>query len=124
MAWSIPWNFLGVSVSGDLGDYTVYENRHGKKVAFKKVLHQPIQSQRRLDQQTRFREAQAGWKALADSEKLALEDMARRLSLYATGQNIYISVQLTNDVNGYATLEKQSGISLPPFSYVPWPDPD
>lgn len=119
MAWSIPWNLLGLAVSGDVGDLTIYSDKYNRKVVFPKDFRQDKQSTARIAQQTRFAQAQAAWQALSAAEKEALEEMARRLSLAATGQNVYISVQLRNDVNGYVTLERQSGITLPNFSGIP-----
>jgi len=121
VAWTPPWNLLGLRISGDVGDVTLYKNKNGKTVVFPKDRRQDKQSQRRIDQQARFTTAQANWSALTSTEKLALEDMTKKLSIAMTGQNVYISCQLRNDIGGYSTLEDQSGITLPPFTFVPWP---
>jgi hypothetical protein len=55
---------------------------------------------------------------MADKESLELA--CRLLSLPLTGQNLYVSVQLKNDVDAYATVEMQSGVQLPTFEPVPW----
>jgi len=121
LAHTIPINLIGLVVSGDLGDTTIYQNKNRKMVVFPKDYRQEPTSPARQAQQSRFQTAQQNWKNLSESEKESLEEMARRLSLCATGQNVYISVQLRNDVEGYSTLERQSGITLPDFDFVGWP---
>lgn len=120
MPWTVPWNLIGLEVSGDVGPLTIYRNKNRKKVAFPKDFRQEQASEARLRQRERFRQAQANWKALTDEEKQALEACAHTLSLCATGQNVYISVSLRHDQSGYTTLSRQSGIELPPFTPIPY----
>ncbi len=120
VAWTIPWNLIGLAVSGDVGDVTIYRNKNQKVVVFPKDMRQDKQSARRLEQQSRFRIAQSNWSALTNQEKQDLEKMSKILYLPATGQNVYISVQLRNDVEGYETLSRQSGVDLPAWSFVPY----
>ncbi len=120
MAWTIPWNLLGLAVSGDIGDVTIYKNKNQKVVVFPKDMRQDKQSARRLEQQSRFKIAQSNWSALTNQEKQDLEKMSKILYLPATGQNVYISVQLRDDVEGYETLSRQSGVELPAWNFVPY----
>lgn len=119
MAWTIPWNLLGIVISGDIGDVTIYRNKNGKVVPFPKDMHQEATSPLRAWSRNRFRVAQANWAALTDDQKADLEAACRSLSLPLTGQNLYISVQLRNRQSHYKTIERQSGITLPAFTHVP-----
>jgi len=113
MAWSIPYNLLGIQVSGDLGDMTIYTDRFGRKVWFPKSPPKKPPSQLQIDQRESFKSAQKSWSDLNDSEKRSLEDACRRVSLPLTGQNLWISTKLTGDSTSYTTIERQSGVTLP-----------
>jgi hypothetical protein len=114
MAWTPDINMLGLQVSGDIGDVTIYQNKNFKHVTFPKDLHQESASPARVAQRNRFRSAQAQWSSLTDPQKNSLEEACRQLSMPLTGQNLYISTALTNDVPSYQTVANQSGITLPP----------
>jgi hypothetical protein len=120
MAFTIPFQILGAQVSGDLGGYTIYTDMKGQKVVFPKSPPEKPPSSAQLFYRARFTAAQSNWKALSLADKESLELACRRLSLPMTGQNLYVSVQLKNDVDAYATIEMQSGIQLPAFEPVPW----
>lgn len=118
MAWSVPWNLLGLIVSGDVGAFTIYTDRFGRKTAFPKAPPEKPPSTDQLLQRSRFATAQAAWSALTDHEKAALEAACRNLSIPLTGQNLYIKVALTNRQSAADTVAEQSDIALPPIPYV------
>ena len=113
MAWTVPWNLIGLEVSGDIGYLTIYTDRFGKKVAFPKSPPKEPPSARQVKQRAKFKTAQAAWMQLTKAEKVALEDATLKVSAPLTGQNLYISVHIRNDNADLITFEKQSGIVLP-----------
>lgn len=113
MAWSIPWNLIGIEVSGDIGDLTIYTNRFGKKVAFPKSPPKKPPSPRQVFQRDSFRNAQAAWNSLTKQQKNNLEMAVLALSAPLTGQNLYISAVIRQSNNDLVTFEKQSQINLP-----------
>lgn len=120
MPFALPPELIALEVTGDIGDYTLYRNKNYKTVVFPKDWRQDKQSPARETQQTRFKNAQASWSSLDPSEKNNLEEACRQLSMPLTGQNLWIHTALTNDKEGYLTVQSQSGISLPaPPIFVP-----
>ena len=113
MAWSIPWQLMGMEVSGDVGDLTIYTDRFGKKVAFPKAPPKEPPSFAQIIQRQRFADGQKFWSALNDDEKAALELATKKVSAPLTGQNLYISTYIRNDSADLLTFEKQSGVRLP-----------
>lgn len=118
MAWTVPWNLLGLTVSGDVGGITIYTDRFGRKVAFPKSPPEKPPSAAQSHQRTRFTQAQAAWAALSAQEKACLEDAALKGGMVATGQNLYIKVALTNDTPALDTLAQQTGTILPPVPFI------
>ncbi len=114
MAFTLPPDLLALRISGDIGDFTIYQNKNQKTVVFPKDFRQDAVSEKRQRQQTRFGTAQAQWKSLTISQKGALEEACCQLSMAMTGQNLYISVALRGHFEAYQTVANQSGVSLPP----------
>lgn len=113
MAYSIPWNLIGINVSGDIGDLTIYTDRFGKKVPFPKSPPKEPPSPEQTQVRNRFRSAQQTYMALSDSEKLAYEELTKKLSLMMTGQNLWISISMKGDVESLQTMMRQSGVTVP-----------
>jgi hypothetical protein len=113
MAWSIPWNLIGLTVSGDVGDYTIYTDRYGRKVAYPRQPPEVPRTEAQAAQRDKFQAAQASWAALTAEQKAALETACKNLSMPLTGQNLWISATLRRDAASYATVANQSGITLP-----------
>jgi hypothetical protein len=119
MAWSVPWNLIGLQVSGDVGGFTIYTDRHGRKVVFPKAPPEKPPTQRQLQQRSRFRAAQRSWAALSLDDKAKLEEMTKKASAPMTGQNLWIHSALTADNPAIETLEAQTGITVPKPEFIP-----
>lgn len=113
MAWTVPWNLIGMEVSGDIDGLTIYTNRFGKKVAFPKAPPKEPPSARQIIQRAAFKTAQAAWMNLSGTQKTSLEDATKKVSAPLTGQNLYISSIIRNSNSDLITFESQSGITLP-----------
>ena len=113
MPWTVPYNLLGIWVSGDLGGLTIYTDRFGRKTAFPKSPPEKPPTQNQIDQRERFRAAQAAWSSLTTIEKENLEDAVKKVSLCMTGQNVYMSAKMMGNTEFWKTLQRQSGITLP-----------
>lgn len=118
MAFTIPWQVMGIWVSGDIGDLTIYTDRFGRKVAFPKAPPQEPPSEAQVHQRGRFRRAQVAWKALTDAEKKQLEIASIRGSLVMTGQNLFMSVALRDDNTALQTLARQTKTVLPTVDFI------
>lgn len=119
MAWSVPWNLIGLQVSGDVGGFTVYTDRYGQKVVFPKSPPEEPPSEKRIAQRNRFKLAQEDWQSLDQQTKADLEEMCRRASVPLTGQNLWIHSALTNDADAMRTLMDQTGITTPVPEFIP-----
>jgi hypothetical protein len=104
---------MGLQVSGDFADLTIYTDRYGRKVPFLKSPPKEPPSPAQVAQRASFRAAQQSWAALSASQKAALEDACRRTSIPLTGQNLWIHTKMKLDDAAYHTIERQSGINLP-----------
>lgn len=113
MAWSVPWQLMGLEVSGDIGDLTIYTDRFGKKVAYPKAPPKEPPSFLQIIQRQRFADGQAAWMALDPDEKDALERATKKVSAPLTGQNLFISTYMRADSADLQTFSSQSGILLP-----------
>jgi len=116
MAHSVPWDLLGIAVSGDIGPYTVWTDRFGRKVPFLKSPPKEPCSPAQAALRATFSAAQAEWAALPRWEKAVLEEACRLTSIPLTGQNLWIHCRMKDDWSAYQTIAEQSGLTLPPHS--------
>jgi len=107
-------SIFGLIVSGDVGDYTIYTDRFGKKVTFPKSPPKEPPTQLQVDLRARFKAAQQNYMALSDGDKADWEAMVCKVSLCMTGQNLFISVSMRRSYGVLDTIMKQSGISVTP----------
>ncbi len=119
MAYTAPWQLMGIWVSGDVGGITIYTDQRGRKTAFPKSPPEKPPSEKQIHQRARFRTAQVAWSNLTDTEKRNLEEACIRTSLVLTGQNLYISASLRNDDEGLVTVSRQANVPLPTVTYIP-----
>lgn len=119
MAWSIPWDLIGLQVSGDVGGFSIYTDRFGKKVVYPKAPPEKPPSAEQTHLRSRFATAQADWMSQTAEVKADLEEMCRKANVPMTGQNLWISVALKNDASAMLTLQRQTGIVTPIPEYVP-----
>ena len=104
---------LGLRVDGDIGPWTVYTDRYGRKKWFLYSPPTKPATTAQLNWRDRFRNAQASWSALTPDEKAALELAVNKASLCLTGQNLWISAILKSRQQSYLAVERQTGITLP-----------
>lgn len=112
-------NLIGLRIQGDIGEYTTYTDRYGRKVVYYYTPPAKPPTAAQVRCRARFAYAHALWKNLTDQEKEALEDCSRALSLPMTGKNIYMSASLRQRNTQYLTLQRQSGITLPTLQPTP-----
>lgn len=119
VAWVIPWNLIAANISGDIGGYTIYTDRFGRPTVFPKSPPEKPPSPAQVLQRRRFADSHSLWQQLPSAEKRALEDACRKLSVNMTGKNAFMSACLLNRDDNLQTLSRQSGIPLPPATYIP-----
>lgn len=112
MAFGIPAALWGLIVSGDVGDYTAYTDRHGRKVVYPKSPPKKPPSPLQVAQRQRFRLAQAEYMALSFFDKLNWELLTQRASLCMTGQNLFIHIAMRGTYDTLSTLELQYDVSV------------
>ena len=122
MAFSIPWQFLGLNVSGDLGAFTCYTDRFGKKVWYPKAPPETPETPGQRRQRDRFAEAVANWSEADQATRDAYEAVSLAASLMMTGHNLWISLSFSQDAAALNTLCHQTNIAIdlpPPVPYPP-----
>lgn len=112
MAKAIPWDLLGLVVSGDIGDFTLYQNKNRKVVAFPRTPPQVPRTPQQQVIRDAFRQATINWKAADPALKAAYETVTKRLSMCMTGLGLWIHFSFYQNASELQTLTKQSGISL------------
>lgn len=113
MAWSIPWQVMGLQVSGDFADLTIYSDRFNRKVPFLKSPPKEPPSPAQVAQRAAFKAAQQSYMALSASQKATLEKACQLTSIPLTGQNLWIHTLMVRDKPAYLTIGRQSGLTLP-----------
>lgn len=114
MALGIPASALGLIVSGDVADVTIYTDRFGRKVAYPKAPPKEPPTALQVNQRARFTAAQAQYMALSLSDRKDWENLAIKASLCLTGQNLLIHVAMQHAFKLLGTLIQQTGISVTP----------
>lgn len=121
MALGIPASCLGLIVAGDVGGYTLYTDRWGRKVAFPQSPPKEPPSPMQVKQRNRFASSVANWVAETREVKNTWEQLSLAANVCMTGHNLYIHYSLSNDQPALDTLIAQTGIFVTMPSSVPWP---
>lgn len=114
MAFTFPIHALGFTVSGDVGPFTVYTDRFGKKVFYPKAPPDSPATDLQLAVRGRFIIAQAKYMELSPADKALWEQLVQRSNLCLTGQNLYIHVAMMHTFAMLDTLMQQTGITVDP----------
>lgn len=114
MAHAVPSSVFGLIVSGDVGELTIYTDRHGRKVAYPKSPPKEPPTDLQAALRTRFKLAQANYMLISDCDKADWERLVQKTHLCMTGQNLFISVSMRRTYGILDTLMHQSGVSVTP----------
>lgn len=112
MAWTVPWNLIGMIVSGDIGPLTIYTDRFGRKVPFPRSPPKQPPSAKQSERRSQFRQAVINYMALSKGEKQKWENLTKKLSIPQTGQNLYISLSFSQDNSAFQTVLSQAHMTL------------
>lgn len=107
-------SFLGWIVWGDLGELTIYRNRKGKMVAFKKTWPKEPASPDQKTQRDKFRAAATAWNALTPAQQNQWNLATRRAPLTMGGYALFVHWTLIQDAEAIQTLERQTNTTLLP----------
>lgn len=120
MAYSPPYQYLGLVVSGDLGPCTIYTSRRWKKVFFPRSPPLRPPSAAQLQWRRTLTTAMWYYANLTQEHKQKLADCTKKLSLCMTPQALWYSLSVQRTDDRRQTLMHQSGISLPnPYDHAP-----
>ena len=107
-------SLLGLRVSGDLCGNTLYQTRTGKVVAFPQAPPLSPPSPLQLSIRATWRAAAAAWRSLTTEQRAAYERASKKLSLVATGYNVWTHFAVRPNDSSLQTLADQSGETLVP----------
>jgi hypothetical protein len=104
---------LGMNVQGDLGPMTMYTSKRKKLVAFLRAppLNPPSPTQEIM--RDLFRTYAANWRAAGQTTRDAWNSACKRCNLGLCGYTLWVWFSRTRDAGSLATIEQQSGLSLP-----------
>jgi len=103
---------LGLLPGGDLGPWTIYRNKRGLVVWFKKAPPLAPPTDKQLTQRNQFRIAAMCWKALSPEQRAQWELAARRTTVCMNGYDLYIHFALNPKDRRKETLQRQTGTVL------------
>jgi hypothetical protein len=113
MAKALPFSYFGLSVSGDFGPFTIYQNKNRKTVSYPRSPPKVPKTPAQAIERDRFRCAIATWRSLPQSTRDAWETMTKKASLCATGLNAWIHFSYCQNVAELSTLRTLTRIYLP-----------
>jgi len=107
-------SLLGLVYWGDLGELTIYKDKQGKIVAFRKTWPSGPATPAQQIQRDRFRSAAIAWQALELEQRSQWELATRRTSLCMHGYDLFLHHQLIGDDEAIRAIERQSNTTLLP----------
>lgn len=102
--------FLGLVMWGDLGPLTMYRSGQGRLVIFKKTWPDTPPTPPQVAARESMTTCGRSWQGLTPAMKAGWRMVARRLSLAASGYNLWVSWRFKQDVEKLLTLMRQSGV--------------
>jgi hypothetical protein len=112
--------YLGLWAGGDLGAYTIYQTKHGKRVMYPRAPPTEPPTPAQQTQRSRFSIALRRWRALTQADRNAWEALSKQAHLIATGLNLYLHLSLTPDRDAWLTLVARTQTTLTAPDYVPF----
>lgn len=112
-------SLLGLSIQGDLGPFTAYTSRRGKKVIFPKAppLEPPSFRQQLFRQ--KFVTFGIEWASLSDDQRAAWKLAALHCDATMTGPGLMMWWLTTRDTRQLQNLIRRSGVTTLDLGIVP-----
>lgn len=107
------FGLLGMEISGDLGDYTLWRTRRGKIVCYPRTVPGKPPSPPQQAHRLHFAESVRRWHQLTPQQKADYERMANASSLCMTGHNLWIRWTFAGSRAEAETLMRTAGVSVP-----------
>lgn len=105
---------MGLRLSGDLAQYTMYYYCKHKRIYFIKAPPLTPATLRQVRQRNRFRLVAMLWRSMKPSHRQAWNDAATLARLRISGYNLYLYWSIRHDDASLAAISRHSGIPLPP----------
>lgn len=106
------FTFLGLEISGDLGDFTMWRTRRGKIVCYPRTVPGTVPSVAQQNHRQHFRESVARWNLLTPQQKADYESASKALSLPMTGHDLWIRWTFAGSLAEANTIQRLSGFTL------------
>jgi len=107
-------NCLGLVVSGDVADMTIYTDRYGRKIMYPASPPRVAPSLFQLHQHERFRRAMFAWRFLSKDDRRQYALACTRLRLPCTATSLWVCFSCRQDPDLFFTICRQSGLDLFP----------
>lgn len=106
-------SLIGWNVTGDWGPLTAYTSQRGNTVWFDKTnpLNPPSIMQQKM--RNLYRLYAQAWRAMTADDQAKWALAAARAHLTISGYNLWVWYQRTRNTGALATIQRQSGVTLP-----------
>lgn len=108
-----PLELLGLNISGDIGGYTMYQDRWRRLEVYPRSPPEVPCSAAQRRRRYQFAVAVQNWRDASEAVRQAYERASLKASLMATGHNLWIRESFRQDAGELATLEAHTGEVLP-----------
>ena len=106
------FTFLGLEISGDLGDFTMWRTRRGKIVCYPRTVPGKVPSVSQQNHRQHFRESVQRWNLLTKQQKADYESASLRCSLPMTGHDLWIRWTFAGCIGEAQTIERLARVAL------------
>jgi len=118
MALALDPSLLGLRVRGDVDGLTLYTDRYGNTVWYRKAPPEKPPSPGQQLQRARFRAAIQTWRELEQWQRDLYEQASLRLSLCMTGLNLWITISLRGGEPLWKSIEDNLHLNLPQPPFI------
>lgn len=105
-------SLLGLMVSGDVDGFTIYTDRHMRKICYPAAPPSVPASPLQLAWKARFKLGMRFWSLLSVDERHAYRRVCDAASLCMLGHNLWLHIYIRQDLTLWETLQSQYAIPL------------
>jgi hypothetical protein len=103
---------LGQNAQGDLGPYTIYQTRKGRRVIYLRAPPKTPPSDHQRQMRLRWTVVATAWRALPPAVRSAWLTTAKRSGIRIGGYNLWLWYTLKPDPAALATICRLAGTNL------------
>jgi hypothetical protein len=112
--WTQTFPYIALEMSGDVGPFTTYTNKHGRIVYYPRSPPTAPPTTLQLNQRQKFRDVATNWKNLTQAKRDAWNRVQYSAHLSITGYNLFTWWTLDPTAgDAIKTIARQTGENIP-----------